>query len=109
MRKRLRKKYHKRYLGDIVYEISISSYWRKRLFLSSEYSVSNIDKENMYDLHNYSKNKVRSIRLKYYVSLVPFADTKGWGDWDDNLIYFKFQPVEFPRIISFSGNNPNVI
>ncbi|MDQ8735105.1 hypothetical protein [Paenibacillus sp. LHD-38] len=109
MRKRVKKKIHKCCLEDVFYEISISSYWRKKLFESSEKSMLIIDKDNLLGINDYLKKQIKRYDLKYYVSVVPHMDAAGWDDWGNNLFYFKFEPVEFSHIVSYSANNPNVI
>jgi len=36
LKKRISKKLHKKFLNDVVYEISLSSLWKKRLFEDNE-------------------------------------------------------------------------
>ncbi|OPH61824.1 hypothetical protein BC351_00870 [Paenibacillus ferrarius] len=106
MKKRIRKKFHKIYLGDIVYEISVSSLCRKELFEGNKLTVS---PNNLYDLSNYIKLRTKRYGLRYHVSIVRHSETVGWEDWGDDQVYFKFESAEFPYIKSFSANNPKVI
>jgi len=107
MRKRLIKKMHKRYLEDIVYEVSVSPVWRKTLY-SNNQQVCVIN-QHIIDLPEYLKKQVITYQLKYYVSVVSHDEAKGWEDWDATQIYFKFEAAEFPEIQAFSANNPEVI
>ncbi|SET40463.1 hypothetical protein [Paenibacillus sp. NFR01] len=107
MKKRVRKKLHKKYLVDIVYEMSISSSLRKKLFNGS--NKLTVDSNNLHDVLSYIKQRIKRYDLRYYVSVVPHSETVGWEDWGDDQVYFKFESVEFPYINLFSANNPNVI
>lgn len=110
MRKRLRKKLHQTYLTDVVCEISISSEWRKKLFQSKPFEKNIIDRFNCENIdYNFLKSKIKSLNLKYYVSVIPWEEAIGWKDWDSTQIYFKFESVEFPELLDFSANNPEVI
>lgn len=53
MKKRIKRKLHKRYLEDIVIEISQSSLWRKRLFETGYEIKVPISIENVNDLPKY--------------------------------------------------------
>jgi len=104
MKKRLRKKKHLLNLNDIVYSVSISSTWRKILFEDSSGGKFIIDKGNT---NSFNKDLIRNIRcnqLKYWVSVVPHSEAKGWEDWDSYLTYFKFEALEFPKVVAFSAN-----
>lgn len=108
MKKRLRKKIHKRYLEDIVYEVSVSPFWRKKLF-SNKQELILIEQFSTRDLSHYLKKQVITYQLRYYFSVVLHDAAKGWEDWDTSQIYFKFVAVEFPDIQAFSANTPEVI
>ncbi len=109
MKKRIKLKLHKRYLIDVVYEVSVSSFWREKLFKSEINKKYTIDRFHIEDFYKETKNVVINYNLRYYVSIIPQEEAYGWQDWDSSQVYFKFEAVRFPNIKDFSANNPKVI
>ena len=106
MKKRLRKKLHKIHLIDVSYAVSVSSKWREKLFNSSPFEKQLVDLFHCEDISNPLKSIIKNYNLRYHVYIVPQEEAI---DWDSQYIFFKFQPVEFPRLIDFSANNPEVV
>ena len=103
MKKRIRKKLHKRYLGELVYYISISAYWRKKLMGETETRM--LVNSSTLKISCELNSLIRRYDLNYYVSTVPHSKTIGWEDWGEDFIYFKFEASEFPAVQSYSVNN----
>ncbi|WP_139996203.1 hypothetical protein [Paenibacillus paridis] len=108
MKRRQRKKQHLKHLADIVYEVSVSSMWRARLFQTHLGKKIIIDITSVDGLNDYFEKQLRRKNLKYFVSVVSHSETRGWEDLDSSLIYFKFEAVEFLNLASYSANNPLV-
>lgn len=104
MNKRIKKKLHKRYLVDVVYEISISSFWRNRLFTTTEPLDIGPMKHN--ELSNELIKTIYRYKLEYQVFVVPHSEAKGWEDWDNELVYFRFEAKADAATYAFSANNP---
>jgi hypothetical protein len=105
--KRLIKKVHKKYLNDICYDISLSSFWRKKLFDGKDKEKFLIDLHIINELPKYIKTPVLRYRLRYYV-----YKTDEILDMDfyyEGGVFFKFEAVGFNKISNYSFNNLGVI
>ncbi|MBP0726134.1 hypothetical protein J5Y03_13205 [Bacillus sp. RG28] len=109
MKKRHRKKLHKNHLIDLVYSVSVSKIWREKLFNSVRYKKYIIDKSQYEGISHQLKKIIINSNLRYFVSIIPQHEAYGWEDWDSSQIYFKFESIEFPNLVDFSANNPEVI
>lgn len=107
MKKRIKNKLHKKYISDVVYDVSTSSYWRKRIFETNE--SHQINKIEITDISDDLIIVINRYDLQYRVFKVPFSEAVGWEDWDRDLVYFRFEAVCEPPICLFSANNPNII
>ncbi len=91
---------YKKYIDDITMEISQSNEWRE-LIKNSEFDKYYIvSKDSILPLPEYIKNAVIKNNLQFYVSKVKECDE----EFDDDLIIFKFQSVEYKDIVRYSGN-----
>jgi hypothetical protein len=52
MNKRIRKKFHKLYFYDLVYDVSVSSFWREKIFQSNLYKKHIINKYSNEEIEN---------------------------------------------------------
>ena len=104
LKKRLKKKIHKRFIEDIVYEISITNQWRNAIFNLSQNQHLLINKDSVLPLPPYIEPFIRKYNLQYAVSVVE----KCPENFDDDLVIFKFSPKIFPDVKRYSGNNPDV-
>lgn len=91
-------------ISDIALEISISKFWRNRIFNLKENNILEISYEDKDKLPEYIRNVVVENKLIFNVQIVNECDEK----YDDELVVFKFWSKEFPHITSYSGNNPNM-
>lgn len=91
-------------ISDVAMEISIDSYWRKKILNLNKYEKLKIDYENKM-LPSYIKDYVYKNKLSFYVEIVDECEEV----FDDGLVIFKFTSAEFSDITAFSGNNPGVI
>jgi hypothetical protein len=110
MNKRIRRKVHKHYLVDVVYEISTSSAWRQKLF-KADYGTKFTITYHRTDKVDIPQSLYRVLcryKLKYLVSKVSLAEAVGWENYE-NCIIFKFQSAEFSDIHSYSANNPEIV
>jgi hypothetical protein len=110
MKKRLRKQFHKRYLSDVIYDVSQASFWRKILFEHEEHLPFALTDLALRGTSHFPStlHLVRRYQLKYQVSKVPHSQTQGRQGYED-CVMFRFQATEFPEIYGFSANNPEVI
>lgn len=105
MRKRIRKKYHKEYLASVVCAVSLSKYWRKKLFTvlpSDEYIIS---LDNLEGMDNELGIVLAIKRYKLRYSIRAYRDV----EFDSTYVYIKIQAVDFPDIESESYNNSKVL
>jgi hypothetical protein len=106
--KRLDKKIHKYWLNLDVIDLSQQSYWRNKLFNSTENQEFKINKSNLTELTEQLKSAIKKYDLKYKVSRVSPKEAEPWLSESGNII-FKFWPEKYPELKQFSGNNPDVI
>lgn len=107
MKKRLSKKLHKKFLEDVVYEISLSSLWRKRLFEGGSGNVYLISCANQDELPQYIRYSINRYKLCYIVFVTD--EMLDSSIYYDGGVFFKFEAVRFNEITGFSFNNPEVI
>lgn len=105
MNKRLKKKFHKKYLEDVALEISQSSIWRERLFENQYNKRFLITYENTNEVPDYLKLAFLNYKLRYYISKADSCSEK----FDKELVIFKIEAVDFRSLIRYSGNNYDVI
>ena len=92
----LKRIFYEKYIEDVALEISQSREWRL-LLKNSEYNKQFlISKDSIIPLPSYIKEMVEQNGLKFYVSKVNECDE----DFDEDLIIFKFETLEFKAIIS---------
>lgn len=101
MNKRIHKKFHKKYIADIVYEVSISSYWRDQLLNKDISEQLSIDKNNMQDLSEQTAKIIVANKLSYVVYL-----DKEYEGIEKRFI---FHAQNYKVVHADSYNNPNVI
>ena len=109
MNKRIRKKVHKRHLVDVVYGISISPAWRKKLFeadYGNEFLIA-CHTTSRNEIPEYLRKQLCRYKLRYRVSKVSIENASGREDYEIYTI-FKFEADEFSDIYDFSANNPKV-
>lgn len=106
MRKRIRKKYHKEYLSSFVYAISVSKYWREKLFNDVHNQEYCINTRNLIGLESDVSlvNAIKRYNLKYSFT-VRYDD----DSIESQYATFYFWATEFPELESESYNNSNVI
>ena len=108
MKKRLKKKLHKKFLSDIVCDISQSSLWRARLFQSPYNIRFLICIENLKELSVYIRNPILKYNLRYYVSKIE-GTVDEWDFYYDSGELFKFEAVKYGSVYGYSFNNTEVI
>ena len=99
-----RRNIYKKIISDVAMEISISNYWRKKIFRLDKDSKLYISKENANVLPEYIKEDVLNNDLEFSVRITDSCEEQ----YDDGLIIFEFLSEEYPDIKSYSGNNPDV-
>ena len=104
MKQRLNKKLHKKYLDDILMDISISNKWRNEIFNLQKGQHLIINKESSIPLPSYIKHPIIQYNLQYIVCIVETCPEY----FDEGLIIFQFSPKMFPNVKRYSGNNPDV-
>lgn len=101
MKKRLRKKLHKKYLYDVIYEISVSSYWREKIINLSPVESLVLNKKTVDYVPTYLSNVIRKYSLSYMISRLAHPNGQ---------IIFIFMAEAFPdQVYGCSYNNPNVV
>lgn len=99
-----RKKLYLKIIEDVALEISVSSFWRKQIFESNGKPIK-ISSFDVQFLPEYIKEDITKNELSFRVKVVDECDER----FDDGLIIFKFYSEEYPDVIAYSGNNPDVI
>ena len=94
-------------IQDLVYDLSISSYWRKILFDSNFNKQLVVDEFNSQDLISCS-DQIIKYRMQFYVSKIEYVEEKDHC-MEDGLVILKFESRWNPNIKWYSYNNPNVI
>jgi hypothetical protein len=92
MTKRLRKKLHKVYINDVVFEVSTSDYWRDRL-PKTKYGF--IDYNNIKDISSCLAKKIKRYKLKYEINV----------KYEDPFWVFTFRAIEFKDVWEESYNS----
>ena len=103
LRKCRRQRYKER-IVDVALEISQSDYWRQLLF-SSDYNEKFLfNSDTMHEIQEYLKtiDTIFDCNLQFYVSKVLKCPVRYL--MEDGYTIFKFQSVEFPEIVQYSGN-----
>ena len=109
MNKRLNKKLHKKYLNDVVYDISVSKLWRKEIFnLASDQSLV-INRNSVPPLPSYIKRYFHRFNLQYTVRIIEKCPNECLDIFEEGLVVFEFVAKEYPQIKDYSVNNPDVI
>lgn len=102
MKQRLKKKLHKKYLADLILDVSLSSFWRKRLFEAAygeKFFISSVTVEGI-------SLEFQKIVHRYRLSYKVFALK---DEAEDGYVIFKFEATKFPKINGWSTNNITVI
>jgi hypothetical protein len=102
MKKRLRKKIIKREICVVVYGISINGFWRKCLFDSPINKKFPINLE----ISNILPEEILCLLRRYNLNFTVCRAGQTSGISSE---IFEFQSVEFPEIVAYSENNPDVI
>ena len=87
---------------DIGYEVSVADEWRKLLMLADVGVKFLIDGNHMKGIA-YEIMEVMRFKLQFYVSKVVECPEQ----FDEGLTIFKFESVEFPEIVFYTGNKLN--
>ena len=110
MTRRLRKKRHRRYLVDVVSDVSQRSHWRTALFASAEGVTYPIDARHHEALPLRLVHAIRRYGLSYRVCVVARARAAEWGEYAEaGFVLFRFEACEFPEVYAISANNPDVV
>jgi len=100
--KKCRRKLYASSIHEIALDISQSDYWRKQLFSSNYGETFLIDSDSEFYFPNSTKPLVVESNLQFYVSKVKECPVQYM--MDDGFVIFKFQSIEFPEIVQYSGN-----
>lgn len=102
--KKLRKKLYQDLIDYVTLELSLDKYWRKKLFetpLNKDLKISFSEPEF---LPEYIAEDIFKNGLEFYITRVDECSEY----FDSGLEIFKCRSCEFPDIIAYSGNNPNI-
>ena len=103
-KKKLRKRLYKESIEDVALEISLDAHWRKRILRQAYYEKLEITYRNPAEIPKYILKDITIYKLEFEV--VRVSSCREY--FDKELEIFKFQSKEFPAIIRYTGNNPNV-
>lgn len=104
-KKKMRKRICEMVLEDAAMEVSLIPSWRERLFSHPFGTKFLISCQNPDGVPAYVQAVMCRYQLQFYVSKVASCREK----FDDGLVIFKFESKEYPRMVRFSGNNPEVV
>jgi len=100
--KKRRRRLYKNWIVDIALDISTSIHWRELLFNSDYDERFLISSSSGVHLPSYPQDAIIKHNLQFYVSKVLTCPIQYFVD--DSYIIFKFESVEFPEIVEYSGN-----
>lgn len=103
--KKYRKKLYKNLIEDVALEISLDSKWREKIFNLSLNKKIEISYVMPLEIPESIKKETVNNKLKFSIMRVNSCEEH----FDDGLEIFKFQSKEYPEIVRFTGNNPNVL
>ncbi len=107
MSKQSRRKIHKKYLEDVICDVSQSKSWRKKLFASENYEKFpiNFESTSIAEVGSFLYRILLQNVLQYQVEKIPNNEAAGWES-SENCVIFKFSAIEFPEVFDYSANNP---
>jgi len=99
-----RRQLYKKSIIDVALEISQSDYWRNLLFFSDYNKKFLFDSDTEHEIPEYLKtiNIIFDSNLQFYVSKVLKCPVRYL--MEDGYIIFRFQSIEFPEVVHYSGN-----
>lgn len=101
MRRRLKKKLYRKFLYDLIYELSSSDLWRKKINRTSHENRICINRSNCENIPAYLREKIVSYNLSYDVYKV---------EKNQEYIAFRFESTSFSdQVYDFSFNNPDKV
>jgi len=103
--KKRRIKIYRELIEDVALEISLDTYWRRKVFDLAFGQMLLISYLYFENIPKYVRAYIVSHRLEFYVYKVYDRNLS----FDDGLIVFGFCSKEYPNVKCYSGNNPNVI
>ena len=106
--KRLRKKLHRKIIGDLCHYGSQSREWRIKLFQAKEDEVFDFTQDDLIGLVRHEP-AVRQYCFQFSVTVIPKSSIQV-PLWLQHEIYdaiFKFYAKEFPEVYAISGNPNN--
>ena len=101
LRKRRRQLY-KDSIFSVALDISQSDYWRQLLFSSDYGKKFLINCSSEFKSPKHIKPLVIRHNLQFYVSKVRKCPVRYM--MEDGYVIFKFQSLEFPEVVQYSGN-----
>lgn len=104
-RKKKRKKLYKEIIEDVALEISLDSEWRKKIFNLRSNASLEISYSDPVTIPKYIKYFITYYKLEFIVKKVSYCKE----NFDEIFEIFEFSSKEFPKIIRFTGNNPNIV
>lgn len=104
-RKKIRKRLYKKFIEDVALEISLDARWRKRLMQRTYNEKIEITYHDPTEIPKYIQKDIILYKLEFWAARV--SSCKEY--FDKGLEIFEFQSKEFPAIIRYTGNNPDII
>lgn len=98
------KQIYKENITDTAMEVSISNEWRRKIFQLNKGEYLTISYRQPDELPDYVKNDIILHKLTYCVEIPSECPEK----FDEGLVVFKFWAKEYPEIVRYSGNNPDI-
>lgn len=103
--KKKRKKIYEELIEDVALEISLDSYWRRKIFELAPNQKLLISYCCSETIPVYIRADIVRHKLEFYAYKM-FGVQLGF---DNGLVVFGFCSKEYPNIKRYSGNNPNVV
>jgi len=100
--RKCRRQLYKKSIVDIALDISQSDFWRKLLSSSGYDKKFLINSNSEFYFPNSTKALVIKHNLQFYVSKVKKCPIRYM--MKDGFVIFKFQSLEFPEVVQYSGN-----
>lgn len=104
-RKKKRKALYRSSIEDVTLEISLDKKWRGSIFSLKENEKIIISYLYADEIPAYIKKKIVQERLEFFVSKLNRCEEI----FGEGMVIFMFQSKEFPDVVRYSGNNPEVL
>lgn len=106
--RRQRKKQHRRFLDRYLPDLCLVAPWRQQLLLGQFNEPYVLDALHTAELPAELSKSIRDHRLQFEIAKVPACEAESWLS-EGGMMIFRYRSREFPSVVAYSGNNPEVL